>query len=304
MDNGVVQNGDAGKNGWMDYGLPPTNQKEERKQVNYGIHTDIPASEYHAHPAASASKLKKLWSSTPAHLKADTEAFEPSAAMIMGTLAHSLILEPETPLPGIVVQPDEYEPGKKWTRAAKVCKEWEADQKAKGLLVLKADEWKDALGMAEAVAWHPLAHDLLVCGKPEVSLCAHDSANGLDIKARIDFLPNSGGAIVDVKTTVDASERGFMRRAYDLGYHIQAALYLDLWNALMPTEPRTEFYFIAVENFAPYAVNVFKASAEFLSKGREDYKAALTLYAACVKADNWPAYSQEVKELGLPKYAI
>ena len=272
--------------------------------MNYGIHTDILASEYHAHPAASASKLKKLWSSTPAHLKADTEAFEANAAMIMGTLAHSLILEPETPLPGIVVQPDEYEPGKKWTRAAKVCKEWEADQKAKGLLVLKADEWRDALGMAEAVAWHPLAHDLLVDGKPEVSLCAHDNANGLDIKARIDFLPNSGSAIVDVKTTVDASERGFMRRAYDLGYHIQAALYLDLWNALMPTELRTEFYFIAVESSKPYAVNVFKASAEFLSKGREDYKAALTLYAACVKADNWPAYSQEVKELGLPKYAV
>jgi len=272
--------------------------------VNYGIHLDISAAEYHAHPAASASKLKKLWQSTPAHLKADTEAFEPSAAMIMGTLAHSLILEPETPLPGIVVQPEEYEPGKKWTRAAKACKEWEADQKAKGLMVLKSDEWKDALGMAEAVAWHPLAHDLLIDGKPEVSLCAHDSANGLDIKARIDFLPNTGGAIVDVKTTVDASERGFMRRAYDLGYHIQAALYLDLWNALMPTEPRTEFYFIAVENSKPYAVNVFKASQEFLAKGREDYKAALTLYAACVKSDNWPAYSQEVKELGLPKYAI
>ena len=288
----------------MDYGLPPTNQKEERKQVKYGIHTDIPAAEYHAHPAASASKLKKLWSSTPAHLKADTEAFEASAAMIMGTLAHSLILEPETPLPGIVVQPDEYEPGKKWTRAAKVCKEWEADQKAKGLMVLRADEWKDALGMAEAVAWHPLAHDLLVDGRPEVSLCAHDNANGLDIKARIDFLPNSGSAIVDVKTTIDASERGFMRRAYDLGYHIQAALYLDLWNALMPTEPRTEFYFVAVENSRPYAVNVFKASAEFLAKGRDDYKSALTLYAACVKSDNWPAYSQEVKELGLPKYAI
>jgi len=72
----------------------------------------------------------------------------------------------------------------------------------------------------------------------------------------------------------------------------------------MPTEPRTEFYFIAVENSKPYAVNVFKSSAEFLSKGREDYKAALTLYTACVKADKWPAYSQEVKELGLPKYAV
>ena len=270
--------------------------------MNYGIHLDIPAAEYHAHPAASASKLKKLWQTTPAHLKADTEAFEPSAAMIMGTLAHSLILEPDKPLPQIAVKPAEYEPGKKWTRQAKVCREWEDGRKSMGFIVLGADELENVKGMAKAIAAHPIAPLMLLFGNPEVSLCAHDNANGIDIKARIDFLPNTGGAIVDVKTTVDSSERGFMRRAYDLGYHIQAALYLDLWNALMPTEPRTEFYFVAVENFAPYAVNVFKASQEFLAKGREDYKAALTLYAECVKADNWPAYSQEVKELGLPKY--
>ena len=35
MDNGVGKNNATGKNGWMDYGLPPTNQKEEGKQVNY-----------------------------------------------------------------------------------------------------------------------------------------------------------------------------------------------------------------------------------------------------------------------------
>ena len=271
--------------------------------MNYGIHTDVPAAEYHAHPAASASKLKKLWQSTPAHLKADTEAFEPSAAMIMGTLAHSLILEPDEPLPQIAVKPAEYEPGKKWTRQAKVCKQWEDERKAKGIVVLSEAELEDVQGMAMAIAAHPLSSFILSDGKPEVSLCAHDSANGVDIKSRLDFLPYAGDRIVDVKTTSDASERGFIKKAYDLGYHIQAALYLDLWNALMPTEPRTEFYFIAVENSKPYAVNVYKASQEFLAKGREDYKAALTLYAACVKNDSWPAYSQEVKELGLPKYA-
>jgi len=272
--------------------------------MNYGIHLDISAAEYHAHPAASASKLKKLWQSTPAHLKADAEAFEPSAAMIMGTLAHSLILEPDKPLPQIAVKPAEYEPGKKWTRQAKACKQWEDERKAKGIVVLSEAEFEDVQGMAKAIAAHSLAPLLLLFGNPEVSLCAYDTANQVEVKARLDFLPNSGGAIVDVKTTSDASERGFIKKAYDLGYHIQAALYLGLWNALMPTEPRTEFCFIAVENSKPYAVNVFKASQDFLSKGREDYKAALTLYAACVKADSWPAYSQEVKELGLPKYAI
>ena len=270
--------------------------------MNYGIHLDIPAAEYHAHPAASASKLRKLWQTTPAHLKADTEAFEPSAAMIMGTLAHSLILEPDKPLAQIAVKPAEYEPGKKWTRQAKVCKQWEDERKAKGIVVLNEAELEDVQGMAKAIAAHTVAESLLFLGLPEVSLCGYSKGNGIDMKARLDFLPHTGNKIIDVKTTVDASERGFMRRAYDLGYHIQAALYLDLWNALMPTEPRTEFYFVAVESSKPYAVNVFKASQEFLAKGREDYKAALTLYAQCVKNDSWPAYSQEVKELGLPKY--
>ena len=270
----------------------------------YGIHADMAAADYHATEAASASQLRKLWQSTPAHLRAELDAKDkPTPAMQMGTLAHSIILEPDKPLPGIVIQPEEYEPGKKWTRAAKVCKDWHAEQERAGLLVLKADEYDAAFCMANSIAGHPIASALLAKGRSEVSIIAHDTANKVDVRARMDFLPDGLPAIVDVKSTLDASERAFARKAYEMGYHIQAAFYLDLWNSQMPTEPRTEFYFVTVENSAPFSVNVFQAAPEFIARGREDYRHALATYARCLAEDHWPAYPAMIQTLNLPTWA-
>ena len=269
----------------------------------YGVHFDLPAADYHALPGASASQLRTLWQSTPAHLKASLdEPRETTAAMMLGTLAHSVILEPDKPLPGIVIQPDEYEPGKKWTNAAKVCKEWRAAQEQAGLLVLKADEYDAVLGMSSAIADHQIAGPMLENGKPEVSLVTHDTANGIPVRARLDFVPDGAPFLADVKTTQDASARGFERKAYESGFHIQAALYLALWNSLTG-ETRTGFRFIVCEQKPPYAVNVFDASPEFLSTGNYAFKQTLATYARCVHEDSWPAYPPTLQPLSLPKWA-
>lgn len=272
--------------------------------MNYGIHLDLPASDYHAMPGASASQLRTLWQSTPAHLRASLDAPRAAtSALKLGTLAHSVVLEPDKPLPGVAIQPDEYEPGKKWTNAAKLCKDWRAEQEAAGLMVLKADEYDAAFAMARNLATHPSAGPLLTDGRPEVSLVVRDETNGIDCRARVDWLPNSHAAIVDLKTTSDASERAFTKKAYDLGYHIQAAFYLDLWNALMPSEPRSAFFFVVVENTSPFAVNVFECSPEFVALGRQHYQQALALFARCSNENYWPAYAPTVHQLNLPRYA-
>lgn len=273
--------------------------------MNYGIHLDLPANDYHALTGASASQLRTLWQSTPAHLRASLDAPRAaSPAMQLGTLAHSVILEPDKPLPGVAIQPDEYEPGRKWTAAAKVCKEWRAAQEAAGLMVMKADEYDAAFGMARNLATHPAAGPLLTDGRAEVSLVVRDEVNAVDCRARVDWLPNLHPAIVDLKTSSDASERAFTKKAYDLGYHIQAAFYLDLWNALMPSEPRTAFFFVVVENTAPFAVNVFECSPEFVELGRQHYQQALAVFARCCKENYWPAYAPTVHPLNLPRYAV
>ena len=65
-----------------------------------GIYPDLDARDYHALPGASASRLRKLWQSTPGHLKAEMDApRENTPALKLGTLAHAVILEPDKPLP-------------------------------------------------------------------------------------------------------------------------------------------------------------------------------------------------------------
>lgn len=272
-------------------------------QSLYGVHTDMDAETYHALPGASASLLKRLWQTTPAHLQASLkEPREATPAMMMGTLAHSVILEPDKPLPRIAIQPEEYEPGKKWTYSAKACKEWRSEQERNGLIVLKADEYDAVLGMASSIAAHPIASPMLAKGRAETSLVAEDTANRVTIRARLDFIPDEPGYLLDVKTTASASARDFERKAFESGFHIQSALYLALWNALTD-DRRTGFRFIAVENKPPFAVNVFECSPEFLARGSEDFKRTLALYARCVHEESWPAFTPTLNTLSLPRWA-
>lgn len=74
-----------------------------------GVFRGLPASDYHSRPGASPSKLRHFHGTTPAHAKLviDTPV-EPTPGMILGTLAHAAALEPDKPLPGIVMVPKEY----------------------------------------------------------------------------------------------------------------------------------------------------------------------------------------------------
>lgn len=269
-----------------------------------GIYTDLDARDYHALPGASASRLRKLWQSTPAHLKAEMDAPRESDALRLGTLAHHVILEPDKPLLKLVVPPDEYAPGKKWTFAATACKEWRASQEREGNQVLSREDYDALMGMTASVAAHPWAATSLESGRSEVTCLVHDSANRVDVRCRLDFVPDARPYLVDFKTALSASARDFERAAFNHGYHIQAALYLAAWNALAGSDDkRSEFRFVVVEKSPPYAVNVFDASPEFLARGAEDFKRTLALFARCAAEDHWPAYEPTIKPLGLPKFA-
>lgn len=288
-------------------------------QIQIGVHQDLPAWQYHALPGTSATQLRTLWQLTPAHLKVSLdEPREVTPAMMLGTLSHSVILEPDKPLPCVAIRPDCYnEDGrlhwgvespengwKAWSGNSKACKQWTKDTKASGLLPLKRDEYNAVFGMAKAVATHKLAGPMLTAGKPEVSLVTFSETHQINVRARVDFVGNGVDYLTDLKTTTDASPRAFEKKAAESGFHIQAALYLMLWNALAGADDhRTGFRFIVVEQTPPHAVNVFTASEAFLAKGRDEAARMLALYAKCHHANDWPAYAPELLTLELPRWA-
>jgi hypothetical protein len=86
---------------------------------------------------------------------------------------------------------------------------------------------------------------------------------------------------------------------------LQAAFYLDLLANCGHKD--ANFVFVAVEKIAPYGVQVFEASDDFIKQGRAAYRQALKLWAECQKKvtflEELPAYSEDIVEISVPEWA-
>ena len=279
-----------------------------------GIH-DVDAATYHRFRAASASGLRVIHAKTPAHLRQSwDEQDKPSLALVLGTLIHGLVLEPQMPLPRIAIVPDTYtvpadaKPAKgapqagevvPWNNRAKYCRDWRALQEAAGKIVLDAEDMATVRECAQAVEANDEAAKLLrKCIHRESTLVWETEAR-TPCKARLDAWGD--GIVVDIKTTTDASPDGFRRHAYDLGYHLQAAWYVDGLEAL--TGGRASFYFVAVEKDSRL-VTVHHATHDFLQRGREAYGRALAQFEEAWASGVWPGYAPGIHDLDVPEWVV
>jgi hypothetical protein len=277
-----------------------------------GAYLAMPAEAYHHASGVSNSMLKRM-DPTPAHFKAaQAEPFEVTPAMIMGTLTHAMVLEPDKPLPKVALVPDAYIDAKgvekPWTFASNTCKDWRKAQEAEGRLILTATQRQSVIGMVASIAAHPVASNIIATASMEVSLFAcnpkFEALFGADnplLKARLDIAPE-GNFLADVKTCEDAGE-DFSKTIFTFGYYMQAAFYIDLWNILHPHDPKTHFVFIAVEKSAPYAVRVVRLSQRCIEAGRGTYLQRLTRYVECTQSGQWPGYSTDIEEVDIPAWA-
>jgi len=280
-----------------------------------GAYLDMPAEDYHATPAASASALRKLRGKTPAHLtKALNTPVKPTWEMTLGTLIHHRILEPSKPFPQLAVTPDEitvpadYKPSKKsgpfpgdvvkfdWHFG--FCKGWGKAMEDAGLIIVNESDVTEINMATERVMAVPEARELLEGAQTELSLFWETNC-GFPCKARLDILPQLP-MLGDLKTCRDASQSGFQRDAWDSGYHVQAAWYLDGWAAVGDREI-TGFKFIAYEREIGL-VKVHRVSSDVIQAGREEYQGLLEIYMRCVRSGEWPGYRKESCVWELPKW--
>lgn len=314
------------------------------KEIAPGVYPGIPNASYHGGPGISKSGLD-LVARSPAHYRAaqDAERREPTPDQRIGTLAHALILEPESfdehyaePFvapPKTLETVDQIkarlaELGEKvsGTKAALSDRLRTADPSAVLLddaraahaeavgdrEVVSADELARARAMREAVMSHPKAAALLEPGSgvAELSCYWRDQDTDALCRCRPDWWRHDG-VIVDLKTARDASPAGFPKSLNDWRYHVQAAFYLDGIAAareqsnapVYMPEPRA-FVFVAVEKTPPYAVGVYYIDAEAVAIGRREYRADLDRYAECQGANEWPAYSDRIEPVSLPEWRL
>jgi len=99
---------------------------------------------------------------------------------------------------------------------------------------------------------------------------------GVPCKFRADLITETW-AVVDFKTTRDASEVAFAWDCRKFMYHLQAAFYLDCM-ARVKGFNISEFIFVAVENVAPYGVGVYRLDYPSIRRGRKLFQTGLMNY--------------------------
>lgn len=251
--------------------------------------------EYRAMAGINWSMLKHGQKSM-AHLKdALDRGTEDKACYAKGRAVHCLSLTPKL----FDSQYAVWWGADKRTKAGK--DEWARFQdESAGKEIITLDDWSEAQRIANAVRSNDDAMAMLVDGEAEKPIVWTDDETGVQCKGRVDFIGEAG--LVDLKTTKDASPRGFASASWRYGYHGQLAFYTD--GLVTSGETVQEVHIIAVETSAPYVVQVYTLSPTLLRMGREEYRRLLSRYAHAVRTGEWPGYSASDLILDPPAWAI
>jgi hypothetical protein len=252
---------------------------------------DIAADIYRNMEGVSASDIKYILPpKTPAHYRAYKTGQikrEETRALLIGTLAHLAVLEPDKMATAFAVKPE----GKEGDFRTKEGKEWK--EKMGSTPIIDANEATMLAGITASVAQHPAAQSLLQGSKREVSMFT-PHRSGIKLKGRLDVFGD--GFVADVKTAEAGDAQGFASAIFRYNYHVQAAMYCQLANV-------ERFVFIAVEKVAPFAVAVYELSPTALQVGYHALNDALDLIAQCEDSNEWPSYSKASQVIDLPSWA-
>ena len=245
--------------------------------------------DYHSYEGISKSGLDKI-ARSPAHYRY-SEQRESTRAMVIGTAIHAAILEPERfDLEYVITE------CKARTESAyKKAKAVHGDE-----LTLTAQEGKKVSNMREAVENNFEAMQFLRApGKAEASAICIDPETGITIRARFDWITDSGVA-VDVKKTQDL--RKFGRSVFDYRYHVQEAMYSYVYK-LVTGDDLQAFYFLAVEEEAPHSNQMFLLDDLAREMGEFYFRRDLRTYARCKDSGIWPHPALD-NIIDMPNWAV
>lgn len=262
--------------------------------VRAGIIKGISNEAYHKAAGVSKSQLDQFAKSPAHYLASLTTPRKETEAMRIGTLFHTLVLEPEKA--NFVVGPNINKNTKEW-------KAFKAEAEAAGQVVI--DEGDNAMlqGMVASIKTHPAASALLSGpGIAEGSCWWYDERSGELCRCRPDFY-REDGILVDLKTTEDASLAGFTKSVANFRYAVQAAMYADGVETSTGM-PIRAFAFIAVEKQPPFATQCFQLDFQATEVGRVTYQNLLLDLADCKINGKFPAYSDKVETISLPNWAL
>jgi len=218
---------------------------------------------------------------------------DPTPAMVFGTIFHTAVLEPEK----LVIAPDV----NLRTNAGKAEMAAFRDGIKPGQVVATQGQADIASAMRNSIMHHRFAAALLEApGDIELSVTFNEPTYGIPCKIRPDKINHDDLIIIDLKSTVDASEEKFAKAIYNFGYDISGTFY-NL-GAMQAFKKNYEFIIIAVEKDPPFGVNVFRLTEKHFEIGYGKIDSILDQLHRCIDTDNWPCYPQKILNPEIPAW--
>lgn len=264
-----------------------------------GFWPDVPEAAYHAHLGSLSVSGAKVLLRAPALFKWERDNPKPFKKVFeYGSAAHGKVLGTGAEIrviPAKMLASN----GAASTADAKAFIE---QARKDGAVPLKQAEADQVRAMADKLSEHSLAMELLSEGQPEVSAFAIDEGTGVLRRGRFDWLGTE--ILTDYKTASTSDPAAFGRTAADLGYHMQAAWYLNLAHDL--GHPAEAFAFLVQSKEPPYLVTVVELDDEALTRGRELNRRALERFRDCTESGIWPGYlpDTEFARVSIPRWAL
>lgn len=271
------------------------------KFFNQGIYTDMSIEDYHAANGISKSAMTDILDCPAKYFYnyfVDTHRTT-SPALSLGSLVHTLTLEPEKFDDEYLVMP-KVDGRTKDGKALKAEMELILAQKP-SLALVSTDIVEQARMMASSMHNNSIFNGLFNREEPahvEHSFFLDDC--GVMLKSRPDFY--CGNVIFDLKTCEDANPKVCSKKIFDYGYHMQAALALNVVSNLLNKEMEY-FVFGFIEKEPPYLCAFYQLTTEALQLGERQIEKAVSIYRECIKTKEWPAFDDEIKLVDIPAWA-
>lgn len=275
-------------------------KNETGDSIVYGLANEA----YHALDALGSTGLRHL-AKSPAHFYGKCVDLrrpinKPTPAMLAGTRAHCMLLEPAEFLNRYVVKPEGLD------LRTKDGKAWQAmtEEFVPPREVITEQERLTADRQAASILRLPDIAKLIEKGRTEVSAFWTDPDTGVECKCRPDLVAPAGKGVilVDVKTASSAAPDHFPRSIANYGYHLQDAWY-SIGYERAAGLPVLGFVFVVVEADYPHAAAAYMIEESVREQAAAENRRLLELYARCKAANDWPGYSQSIQLVTLPPWA-
>ena len=257
----------------------------------------ITNAEYHGSGELSRSTAWSLLQSCPAKVRYDMNNPKPSSpALVIGSGFHTATLEPEKLDDEFAVKPSEIDGQGPRTKHYKESFELMQKSEPDKQWLAPAD-YDLILEMAGSALENPVLRHYMADINKIVEGTGYFEMEGAKCKVRPDLYIPGAGVVIDLKSTQDASNRGFTKSVRQFGYLFQACWYMHALR-LLGEKPK-QFVFIAVEKTAPYATAAYTIKESDINKQFSNMERACQLWASCQSSGIWPGYSDMVETLDL-----